>query len=112
MKKRLQQITLQLSYLPRALQMAWTASRLWTVVWAILLVLQGVLPAASVYLTKFGPLLTVHGSIEELTKGPNLGYLDWIIGVVTGNPGDGGYWCQDAQGNWYWSWQPCSGPGS
>ncbi len=52
MKKRLQQITLQLSYLPRALQMAWTASRLWTVFWAILLMLQGILPAASVYLTK------------------------------------------------------------
>ncbi|MDX1530167.1 MAG: ABC transporter ATP-binding protein [Rhodothermales bacterium] len=40
------------SYLTRALQLVWESSRTWTVLWLVLLVLNGVLPAASVYLTK------------------------------------------------------------
>ena len=58
------------------------------------------------------PRLTLYGNIEDLTKGPNFGLLDFIVGVVTGNPGDGGYWCQNAMGNWYWSHQPCAGTAS
>ena len=42
----------QLPYLPRALGLVWAASRGWTVVWVALLVVQGLLPAASVYLTR------------------------------------------------------------
>ena len=42
----------QLPYLPRALGLVWAASRGWTVTWLALLVLQGLLPAATVYLTK------------------------------------------------------------
>jgi ATP-binding cassette subfamily B protein len=40
------------SYWPRTLQLIWAAAPRWTTAWAILLVVQGVLPAASVYLTK------------------------------------------------------------
>src|SRR5882672_4352626 len=40
------------SYWPRTLQLIWVAAPRWTMAWAILLVVQGVLPAASVYLTK------------------------------------------------------------
>jgi ATP-binding cassette, subfamily B, bacterial len=42
----------QLSYLPRVFSLIWDASRNWTLAWVILLVLQGVLPAATVYLTR------------------------------------------------------------
>ena len=38
--------------LPDALKLAWEASRLWTAVWGVLLVVQGLLPVGSVYLTR------------------------------------------------------------
>jgi ATP-binding cassette subfamily B protein len=40
------------SYLPRALKLVWEAARGWTLSWFGLLVVQGLLPTASVYLTK------------------------------------------------------------
>lgn len=42
----------QLPYLPRALALVWTAARYWTLAWGILLVLQGLLPIGTVYLTR------------------------------------------------------------
>lgn len=42
----------QIRHLPKALRLAWAAAPRWTVAWAVLLVLQGIIPAASVYLTK------------------------------------------------------------
>jgi ATP-binding cassette subfamily B protein len=42
----------QLRYLPQALGLVWSASRRWTVAWAVLLVWQGVLPVATAYLTR------------------------------------------------------------
>lgn len=42
----------QIPYLPRALALVWQASRKWTLAWGILLVVQGVLPVATVYLTR------------------------------------------------------------
>jgi ATP-binding cassette, subfamily B, bacterial len=41
-----------LRYLPRALTLTWEAARGWTLVWLALLLLQGVLPAATVQLTR------------------------------------------------------------
>jgi ATP-binding cassette, subfamily B, bacterial len=41
-----------LRYLPRALTLTWQAARGWTVVWLLLLLLQGILPAATVQLTR------------------------------------------------------------
>ena len=38
--------------LPDALKLAWEASRLWTSVWGVLLVVQGLLPVIGVYLTR------------------------------------------------------------
>jgi ATP-binding cassette, subfamily B, bacterial len=43
----------QLPYLPRALKLVWAVARPWTIVWIVLLIVQGLLPAAIVYLTKF-----------------------------------------------------------
>ena len=42
----------ELGRLPRALKLAWAAARLWTALWAVLLVLQGLLPVSTVYLTR------------------------------------------------------------
>src|SRR5437879_4214389 len=42
----------QLPYIPRALRLVWAASREWTLAWAFLLVAQGLLPVATVYLTR------------------------------------------------------------
>ena len=42
----------QLPYVPRTLRLVWAAGRGWTVAWAALLVAQGVLPVANVYLVK------------------------------------------------------------
>ncbi len=39
-------------YLPRALRMVWQAAGGWTIAWMLLLLFQGILPVASVYLTK------------------------------------------------------------
>src|SRR5258708_30730909 len=41
----------QFRYLPRAIQLVWTAAGRWTSVWLSLLVFQGLLPAATVCLT-------------------------------------------------------------
>lgn len=42
----------QLPYLPRALALVWHAARRWTLAWALLLICQGLLPVATVYLTR------------------------------------------------------------
>jgi len=42
----------QLLQLPKAYHLFWVAARGWTVTWGILLIIQGVLPAATIYLTK------------------------------------------------------------
>jgi ATP-binding cassette subfamily B protein len=43
---------LQLKFLPRTLRVVWAAARGWTALWLALLVAQGLLPAATVYLTR------------------------------------------------------------
>ncbi|MDF5716552.1 MAG: ABC transporter ATP-binding protein [Rhizonema sp. NSF051] len=43
----------QLSYLPQTFRLVWAASRSWTLGWMVLLVVQGVLPTATVYLTRW-----------------------------------------------------------
>lgn len=45
-------LRVQLPYLPRALGLAWGAARQWTLLWAMLLVVQGLLPVATVYLSR------------------------------------------------------------
>ncbi len=52
LKAKLCNFTAQLSYLPQTLRLIWTAAPGWTLAWVILLVVQGGLPAATVYLTK------------------------------------------------------------
>ena len=49
---KLDKLLAQLPYLPQAFALVWAAARRWTVAWAIMLVLQGLLPVATVYLTR------------------------------------------------------------
>ena len=42
----------QLRFVPRALRLVWSAARRWSVLWAALLVVQGLLPVAVVFLTR------------------------------------------------------------
>jgi ATP-binding cassette subfamily B protein len=42
----------RLPYLPRALALVWQATRWWTVAWAVILVIRGLLPVATIYLTR------------------------------------------------------------
>jgi ATP-binding cassette subfamily B protein len=49
---RLRRFREQLPYIPRALTLVWQAGGTWTTAWLVLLLIQGVLPVAMVFLTK------------------------------------------------------------
>ena len=51
MSARLKDTLVRLSYLPQALRLVWVAAPGWTLAWAILLIIQGLLPVVLVYLT-------------------------------------------------------------
>jgi ATP-binding cassette subfamily B protein len=52
LRSRLARFVQQMAHLPRVLGLIWRASGWWTVLWAALLLLQGVLPAGLLYLTR------------------------------------------------------------
>jgi ATP-binding cassette subfamily B protein len=52
MLDRLTKLYTNLHYLPRTLQLIWSAARGWMVAWGLLLLLQGLLPVLSVYLIR------------------------------------------------------------
>jgi len=49
---KLQDAIGQLTFLPQALSLVWAAAPRWTLVWGCLLIVQGLLPVATVYLTR------------------------------------------------------------
>ena len=61
LSSKLRKALAQLPYLPRALKLVWEVARPWTVAWIVLLIVQGLLPAAIVYLTK----LVVDGVVAR-----------------------------------------------
>jgi ATP-binding cassette, subfamily B, bacterial len=65
LNSKLHKALAQLPYLPRALKLVWAVSRPWTTAWIALLIVQGLLPAATVYLTK----LVVDGVVVALRNG-------------------------------------------
>ncbi len=78
----------QLPYLPRAFSMVWEATGYWTLTWAILLLLQGVLPVAIVYLTRW----LVDGLVAAVEAGgtwesvqPTLILVALMAGVMLAN---------------------------
>src|ERR1051325_784516 len=62
---KLRRILAQLPNLPRALKMIWRVAPGWTTAWALILIVQGLLPAALVYLTK----LVVDGVVATQRTG-------------------------------------------
>ena len=61
---KLRKALAQLPYLPRALRLVWEVAQPWTTAWIVLLIVQGLLPAAMVYLTK----VLVDGVILSLRQ--------------------------------------------
>ena len=51
-KTRLNKATGQLRYLPRTISLVWAAAPGYTLTCAVLLIVQGILPVATVYLTR------------------------------------------------------------
>lgn len=62
---KLRKALAQMPHLPQAIRLVWQAARAWMVAWITLLILQGLLPAAAVYLTK----LIVDGLVITLRAG-------------------------------------------
>ncbi len=62
---RLRDTLAQLAYLPRTLRLIWGAAQSWTLAWAILLMLQGLLPVVTVYLTR----LLIDGLVAAIGAG-------------------------------------------
>ena len=65
LSSKLRKALAQLPYLPRALKLVWEVARPWTIAWIVLLIVQGLLPAGIVYLTK----LVVDGVVVALRNG-------------------------------------------
>jgi ATP-binding cassette subfamily B protein len=71
---KLRKAVAQLPHLPRALGLVWQAARPWTIAWIALLIIQGLLPATTVYLTK----IVVDGVVAAIKNGsqwPDVRYV-------------------------------------
>ena len=80
---KLRGAALQLKFLPRALRLVWAAARGWTATWLLLLLAQGLLPVALVYLTRDlvdGLAALVAGGAQDY--GPALGLAVTMGGVL------------------------------
>jgi len=64
---KLNKLLKQLPYLPQALSLVWQVASRWTVAWAALLIAQGLLPVASVYLIR----AVVDSLVAALESGGN-----------------------------------------
>ena len=75
---KLRKAVAQLPYLPRALALVWEVARPWTAAWIVLLIVQGLLPAATVYLTK----LVVDGVVNAVNSGSSWQSPGWGVSRV------------------------------
>ena len=81
LSSKLRKALAQLPYLPRALKLVWDVARPWTVAWIALLIVQGLLPAATVYLTK----LIVDGVVAGVRSGsPDVGHVVLLLLLLGG----------------------------
>jgi ATP-binding cassette, subfamily B, bacterial len=64
LKVKINGLAAQVSYLPQTFRLVWNAARNWTILWIILLVIQGFLPAIAIYLTRLlvNSLVVVAGT--------------------------------------------------
>ncbi len=77
MRKKIDRLRASVSYLPRALALVWRAARGWTLAWFALLTLQGVLPIATVYLTR-----DLVNRVVALTNAPTSENLQATLVIV------------------------------
>jgi ATP-binding cassette subfamily B protein len=80
---KLRKALAQLPYLPRALALVWEVARPWTTAWIVLLIVQGLLPAATVYLTK----LVVDGVVATVNSGsswPSVSRVLVLLAILGG----------------------------
>lgn len=84
MNKALQELFRCLPVMFKGLRLVWDAARGWTVAWGTLLVLQGLVPAALIYLTKLtvNRLSTAFGTQTGLTAFSNVWPLALLIGLL------------------------------
>jgi ATP-binding cassette subfamily B protein len=73
----------RLADLPKVIQLVWQASRGWLVAWVILLVIQGILPVATVFLTR-NLVDTLVDSTGQGISWANLQPLVWAAGAMVG----------------------------
>ena len=72
-----------LPHMPRAFGLVWASAPRWTVVWLILLTVQGLLPVASVYLTRAlvdSLVFSLEGDVNWQSFRPTLG-LVLLMGI-------------------------------
>ncbi|NCC35229.1 MAG: ABC transporter ATP-binding protein, partial [Chloroflexia bacterium] len=67
----------QVRYVPRALRLVWQAARGWTIASTVLLVIQGVLPVVTVYLTRE----LVNGLVEVVERGGTSEAIQAVVPV-------------------------------
>lgn len=65
----------QILHLPRTFRLFWAAARGWTLAWVILLIVQGILPAATVYLTR----LVVDSLVTAMKAGASWESIQIIL---------------------------------
>lgn len=102
LRARLRRIIAQLPYVFRALGLVWHAARGWTTAWAVLLAVRGVLPVATVYLTRSvvnALLAAIRAGGARNSLGPLVVVVTLMVGVKLADEalrGIGG-WLQTAQ---------------
>jgi ATP-binding cassette subfamily B protein len=83
LNEKLRKALAQLPYLPRALKLVWEVARPWTITWIVLLIGQGLLPAATVYLTKLvvdGVVVSARGD----SSWPAVRHVLWQLLILGG----------------------------
>lgn len=82
-KNKLKNGLSQLPYLPRTIALVWTSAQNWTIAWVILLIIQGLLPVATVYLTQ----QLVNSLVSNLSVNNSSPSSSLLLGGKEGNLG-------------------------
>jgi len=85
LNKKIQLLLAQLVYIPRALRLVWMAARGWTMGWLVLLIIQGLLPAVNVILSKLlvdNLVIMIDADGTRETILPTLGYAFLLGGIM------------------------------
>ena len=83
--EKLKKAASQLSYFPQTLGLVWTATRVWTLSWLVLLIIQGVLPAALVYLSRIlvdSLVIAMDAGVEWVAIKPVLWLVIAVFGIM------------------------------